>query len=85
MNERFKELRAEAQELACQEHHTGRALDFKGMEQQCPDFQIFIARLHTSYEKFAELIVRECAQTADKAEPYQASELILKHFGVEHS
>ena len=34
-------------------------------------------------EKFAELIVRECAQTADKAEPYQASDLILKHFGVE--
>jgi hypothetical protein len=34
-------------------------------------------------EKFAELIVRECAQIADTAEPYQTSDLILKHFGVE--
>jgi hypothetical protein len=33
--------------------------------------------------KFAELIVRECAQIADTAEPYQTSDLILKHFGVE--
>ena len=34
-------------------------------------------------QKFAELIVRECAGIADKAEPYKASELIKKHFGVE--
>ena len=34
-------------------------------------------------EKFAELIVRECADIADKAEPYKASDLIKKHFGVE--
>ena len=34
-------------------------------------------------EKFAELIVRECAWVADTAEPYQTSDLILKHFGVE--
>jgi hypothetical protein len=34
-------------------------------------------------EKFAQLIVRECAEVADKAEPYQTSDLILKHFGVE--
>ena len=34
-------------------------------------------------EKFAELIVRECAEIADKAEPYKASDLIKKHFGVE--
>ena len=32
-------------------------------------------------EKFAELIVRECANIADKAEPYKASDLIKKHFG----
>jgi hypothetical protein len=36
-----------------------------------------------SAEKFAELIVRECALLADKAEPYKANDLILKHFGVE--
>ena len=34
-------------------------------------------------QKFAELIVKECAEIADKAEPYKASDLIKKHFGVE--
>ena len=34
-------------------------------------------------EKFALLIVRECAEIADKAEPYKASDLIKQHFGVE--
>jgi hypothetical protein len=31
----------------------------------------------------SELIVRECAEIADKAEPYKASDLIKQHFGVE--
>ena len=34
-------------------------------------------------EKFAELIVLECASIADIAEPYLSSDLIKKHFGVE--
>ena len=34
-------------------------------------------------ERFAEKIVRECADIADKAEPYKANDLIKKHFGVE--
>ena len=34
-------------------------------------------------QKFAELIVRECASVADKAEPYKANDLIKQHFGVE--
>ena len=34
-------------------------------------------------EKFAEMIVRECADIADTAEPYKSSDLIKKHFGVE--
>ena len=34
-------------------------------------------------EKFAELIVAECAEIADKAEPYKASDLIKQHFGVD--
>ena len=34
-------------------------------------------------EKFALLIVQECAQIAETAEPYQSHDLILKHFGVE--
>ena len=33
------------------------------------------------YKKFAELIVRECADIADCAEPYRSSDLILKKFG----
>jgi len=35
------------------------------------------------YEKFAELIVKECIDIADKAEPYKANDLIKQHFGVE--
>ena len=37
----------------------------------------------TVMAKFAELIVRECAEIADKAEPYKANDLIKEHFGVE--
>ena len=33
-------------------------------------------------EKFAELIVRECAKIANIAEPYLASDLIKEQFGV---
>lgn len=33
-------------------------------------------------KKFAELIAAECAGIADSAEPYQASDLILKQFGI---
>ena len=35
------------------------------------------------FEKFAELIVQECAKIADTAEPFLASDLIKQHFGVE--
>ena len=35
------------------------------------------------HERFAELIVRECAGIAETAEPYQSSDLIKQHFGVE--
>ena len=38
---------------------------------------------HETMDKFAELIVRECAKIADKAEPYKSCDLIKKHFGVE--
>jgi len=34
-------------------------------------------------QKFAELIVLKCAEIADTAEPFLASDLIKKHFGVE--
>jgi hypothetical protein len=32
--------------------------------------------------EFAELIVLECAEIADTAEPFLASDLIKHHFGV---
>ena len=35
-----------------------------------------------TFEKFAELIVRECADIAKTAAPYSSDDLILKHFGV---
>ena len=34
-------------------------------------------------EKFAELIVLECARIADTAEPFLASDLIKEHFGID--
>ena len=34
-------------------------------------------------EMFAELIVLECANIADSAEPFLSSDLIKQHFGVE--
>jgi hypothetical protein len=34
-------------------------------------------------KRFAELIVKECAGIAETAEPYQSSDLIKQHFGIE--
>ena len=34
------------------------------------------------YEKFAKLIVLECANIADTAEPFLSSDLIKQQFGV---
>lgn len=36
-----------------------------------------------AYQKFAELIVRECADLADLAEPFTSSDLIKRHFGLD--
>jgi hypothetical protein len=33
-------------------------------------------------ERFAQLIVQECAGIAETAEPYQSSDLIKQHFGI---
>jgi hypothetical protein len=35
-------------------------------------------------EMLVREVARQCAEIADKAEPYKAGELIRKHFGVEH-
>jgi len=39
-------------------------------------------RWEKAMEKFAMLVANECAEIADKAEPYKANDLIKKHFGV---
>ena len=59
----------------------------KELEKQCwshrVDGVLVDGHLHFDTQKFAELIVRECAWVADTAEPYQTRDLILEHFGVE--
>lgn len=35
------------------------------------------------WRTFGNLIVKECMGIANKAEPYQSSDLIKKHFGVQ--
>jgi len=37
---------------------------------------------HVRLQEFAELIILDCAKIADKAEPYKATDLIKKHFGI---
>jgi hypothetical protein len=37
----------------------------------------------TVADEFAELIILECANIADTAEPFLSSDLIKNHFGVE--
>ena len=49
-------------------------------KQSLPEF--YLTNCPSALEKFAELIVRECAGIADIADPFQSSDLILKHFGV---
>ena len=34
-------------------------------------------------EKFAKMIVQECVEIVDTAEPYKCGDLIKKHFGIE--
>ena len=42
----------------------------------------WLLEFYPSLETFAELIVKECAKIADKAEPYKATDLIKEHFGI---
>ena len=53
------------------------------LAEQAGFFPTELTQVGPSVEKFAQLIVRECVWVADTAEPYQTSDLILKHFGVE--
>ena len=70
--------------------NTNNPIDFP-KKKEIPMLERFAAQSLVEYEgelifskeKFAELIVLECAEIADKAEPYKTSDLIKKHFGVE--
>ena len=65
----------------------------KELEQQCwshrVDGALVDGQLHFDTQKFAELIVRECAEIAnagiDPAESHLIGNDILEHFGVEES
>ena len=70
MNKRIQELAQEA----------GMYVDVKG--EPWPKW-MGAEECDLAYQKLAELIVRQCAEIADTAEPFQSSDLILKHFGVE--
>jgi len=67
MNERIKELALQAGAVNVWEWASDDVLDTKNMDAK----------------KFAELIVKECAEIADTAEPFLASDLIKEHFGID--
>lgn len=67
MNERIKELLGQAYDQAVPETWTTLSSE----------------QLGRIYDKFAELIIKECADIADTAEPYKSSDLIKKRFGIE--
>jgi hypothetical protein len=69
MNERIK-LLAEQAEIKFESHPQHQGIDTAVI-------------IPTDLEKFAELIVRECAKVADSITPPIVSDLILEHFGVE--
>ena len=68
MNERIKELRGQALRWSGENVNRNLYSNYE-IEQK-------------EYDKFAELIVAECAKIADVAEPYLASDLIKEYFGV---
>ena len=71
MNERIRELIKQATVPADQVENYAKS---EGLI--VPDEKLDVA-------KFAELIVLKCAEIADTAEPFLASDLIKQHFGVE--
>ena len=79
MNERIRELAEQAEKYALDNVGKGHY----GIEDLIYQFQF----VDTKMEKFAELIVRECAELAADAEQSKggmpAKYHVLDHFGVE--
>ena len=45
-------------------------------------YQLNITLLEEQLEGIMDALVKECAQLAEIAEPYQTADLIKRHFGV---
>jgi hypothetical protein len=71
MNDRIREFALDAGLLNYVDHETPRRYFIHGHAE--PEDVV----------KFAELIVRECADIAKTAEPYKSDDLILKRFGFD--
>ena len=79
MNERIRQLLLEAQALAREEVKNTPELAKYAPSYAIPGTEIHVG-LGLSYEKFAELIVRECALQCNHNDDMDR---ILEHFGVE--
>ena len=71
MNERIKQLAEQAGFVLWRDEswNPGDVIDWS-------------CRYDDEFKKFAELIVKECAEIADTAAPFISSDLIKEHFGV---
>ena len=82
MNKQIRHLLLEAQALAREQVKRTPELAKYAPSYAIPGTEIHVG-LGLSYEKFAELIVRECARLADNSPQYIDGREILEHFGVE--
>ena len=79
MNEQIRQLLLEAQALAREEVKNTPELAKYAPSYAIPGTEIHVG-LGLSYEKFAELIVKECALQCNHNDDMDR---ILEHFGVE--
>jgi hypothetical protein len=84
MNERFKQLLDQAQELAREEVKNTPELAKYAPSYAIPGTEIHVG-LRLSYEKLAELIVQQCADIGERYADgnYEVRNQILEHFGMQ--
>jgi hypothetical protein len=84
MNERFKQLLDQAQDLAREQVKNTPELAKYAPSYAIPGTEIHVG-LRLSYEKFAELIVQQCADIGERYADgnYEVRNQILEHFGLE--
>lgn len=49
-----------------------------------PNFIDWSSNYDNALAKYTVLVVRQCAEVANKAEPYKANDLILNKFGLKY-